>query len=140
VNAIVRFEDIEAWSKARVLTREIYSVTRTPSFRRDFALVDQIRRASLSVMLNIAEGFGRRTDREFSRYLSIANSSAAEVQSALYVALDQQYLDQAEFGRLYDLCGEIRRMINGLQKYLRKSTDQTKMLSGRQDSRLRTTD
>ncbi len=114
-----RFEDIEAWGKARTLTREVYAVTRHPLFMRDFGLVGQIRRASLSVMLNIAEGFARRTDREFRRFLLIANGSAAEVQAALYVALDQQYINQIEFRHLYDSCSEIRRMIDGLQRYLR---------------------
>jgi four helix bundle protein len=130
-----RFEDILAWGKARILTREVYSITRNPLFKRDYALCDQIRRGSLSIMLNIAEGYDRRTDPEFRRYLSIANGSAAEVQSALYVALDQQYLSQPEFQRLYDRCAEIRRMINGLQVYLRQSHSER-----RRDRRLRTAD
>ncbi len=91
-------------------------------------------------MLNIAEGFARRTDKEFRRYLSIATSSAAEVQSALYVALDQEYIDQAQFKRLYDLCSEIRRMIAGLQRYLRKSAEHGKSSPGKSDYRLQTSD
>jgi four helix bundle protein len=135
VTRFSRFEDILAWTKARELTREIYLITRGPKFRQDFGLIDQVRRASLSIMLNIAEGFARRTDLEFRRFLFIANGSTAEVQSALYVALDQQYVSHAEFQHIYEQCGEIRRMINGLQSYLLRSHKARK-----QDCRLRTAD
>jgi four helix bundle protein len=85
---IRRFEDIESWKKARQLTVAIYAVSNRGHFRRDFGMRDQIRRASVSVMANIAEGFWRKGTRELSRYLTIAQASVIEVQSHLYVALD----------------------------------------------------
>jgi four helix bundle protein len=114
-----RFEDIEAWKKARDLVAEVYRATKNTAFRRDFALSDQIKRATISVMLNIAEGSARRTDREFSQYLFIAIGSIAEIQSALYIALDQEYIDKVEFDKIYNQAAEIGRMLSGLLKYLR---------------------
>ncbi len=114
-----KFEDIEAWKKARTLTQRIYIVTAQQKFAKDFSLKDQIRRAAISVMLNIAEGFGRKSGKEFSQYLFIAHGSVTEVQSALYVALDQQYLGQDSFNELYNECLEISKMLSGLIKYLR---------------------
>lgn len=98
---IERFEDIQAWQKARELVKEVYSVSNDGSFSKDFGLRDQIRRAAVSIMLNIAEGFARKTTREFSQFLVIAHGSAAEVQAALYVAIDQKYFitfSQASIG------------------------------------------
>ena len=86
-----RFEDIEAWQKARELTREIYRVSRQGEFARDFDLRSQIRRAAVSIMSNIAEGFERDGVKEFSQFLSTSTGSAGEVASDLYVALDQGY-------------------------------------------------
>ncbi len=114
-----RFEDIEAWKRARTLTQRIYVVTVQPKFAKDFALRDQIRRATISIMLNIAEGFGRKSDKEFSQYLFVAHGSVAEVQSALYVAFDQHYIEQSCFNELYNDCLEISKMLSGLIKYLR---------------------
>lgn len=119
---IERFEDIQAWQKARELNREVYSVTSRSDFARDFALRDQIRRAAISIMLNIAEGFARRSHKEFAQFLYIAHGSAAEVQSALYVALDQQYIDHKNFKELYQNTDEISRMIAGFIKYLGQQT------------------
>ncbi len=93
---IERFEDIQAWQKARVLVKDIYSVTKSGNFARDFGLRDQIRRAAVSIMLNIAEGFARKTRREFCQFLVIAHGSVAEVQAALYVAMDQEYLVESK--------------------------------------------
>lgn len=87
---IERFEDIIAWQKAREMVKEIYQVSSDGKFAKDYGLRDQLRRAAVSVMLNIAEGFARKTSREFMQFLVIAHGSAAEVQSALYVAIDQQ--------------------------------------------------
>lgn len=114
-----KFEDIEAWKRARVLVGKIYDATNHTKFSKDFSLRDQIRRASASVMLHIAEGYARKSDKEFSQYLFIAHGSVAEVQSALYIALDQQYVTKELFQELYDECLEISRMISGLIKYLR---------------------
>jgi four helix bundle protein len=117
---IGRFEDIVAWQRARVLANDIYAVTRSGLAARDIALRDQLRRASLSVMLNIAEGFARETDPEFRRFLWFAHGSVAEIQAALYLSLDQKYIDQKQFERLYGLATETSRLVCGLQKYLGK--------------------
>lgn len=87
-----RFEDIMAWQKARRVTNLIYNVTKNGDFAKDFGLRDQIRRASVSIMANIAEGFARRSDKDFAYFLNISRSSTAEVQSHLYVAMDQGYI------------------------------------------------
>ena len=118
---IERFEDILAWQKARELVKEVYRASREPMFAKDFGLRDQIRRAAFSIMLNIAEGFARKTSREFLQFLVVAHGSAAEVQSALYVALDQSYLDQAQFECLYNKADETSKVIMGFSNYLRKS-------------------
>lgn len=118
---IDRFEEIEAWKAARELTREIYALTRQEAFSKDFGLRDQIQRASVSVMANIAEGFDGRSTREFIRFLGYAFRSATEVQSHLYVALDQEYLMKNEFGNLYQQAVETKKLINGFIRYLRKA-------------------
>lgn len=115
------FEDIEAWQKARDLTREIYCISDGTSFSRDFGLCNQIRRASVSVMSNIAEGFERSGTKEFIQFLSVAKGSIGEVRSHLYIAFDQSYIDNDTFVRLIASATEISRMINGLMNYLRKS-------------------
>ncbi len=118
---IERFEDILAWQKARQLTREIYTASNRGQFARDFGLLDQTRRASVSIMGNIAEGFERGGDKEFSQFLSIAKGSSGEVRSHLYVALDQKFLSQPEFESLSLQATEISRMISGLMNYLKRS-------------------
>jgi four helix bundle protein len=85
---ISKFEEIEAWCKARLLTKEIYAATSQGEFAHDFALRDQIRRASVSIMSNIAEGFERGGNKEFRQFLFMAKGSAGEVRSQLYIALD----------------------------------------------------
>jgi four helix bundle protein len=113
-----RFHEIEAWKKSRELVRKIYEVTRQGAFAKDFALRDQIRRAGISIMSNIAEGFGRGGTREFIQFLSVAKGSVTEVESQLFIALDQEYLDQQMFDELSALADETARMIAGLMKYL----------------------
>ena len=112
---IVKFEDLIAWQKARVLTREIYQVTRKEEFAKDFGLRNQIQRAAVSIMSNIAEGFERYNPNEFHQFLSIAKASCAEVCSQLYVALDVDYLDNDQFMSLLDLAKETGRVIGGLR-------------------------
>jgi four helix bundle protein len=99
---IRRFEDIEAWKKARILVKEVYKVTAEGKFSKDFSLKDQIRRAAVSIISNIAEGFSRQTDQEFVQFLHIAKGSTSEVQSQLYIALDLGYISQEEFSKLYN--------------------------------------
>ena len=116
-----KFEDIEAWQRARKLTREIYTVSNENPFSKDFGLRDQIRKASVSIMSNIAEGFERGGTKEFIQFLSIAKGSSGELRSQLYVALDQGYLKEEMFDRLLVTALETSRMISGLINYLRKS-------------------
>lgn len=116
---IERFEDIQAWQKARELVKSIYQVTNEGDFARDYSLKDQIRRASISVMSNIAEGYARQTDKEFTQFLYIALGSVAEVQSQLYIARDLNYTSQEEFSKIYELGSEVARLITGFIKYLR---------------------
>ena len=118
---VIRFEDLDAWKLARELSKEVYRVTSEGSFSRDFALKDQIRKAAVSVMSNIAEGFERDGNKEFSNFLFIAKGSAGEVRSQLFVALDQGYVDRNEFERLYRKASESSKVIAGLANYLRRS-------------------
>ena len=115
---VKRFEDLECWKKSRKLTSTVYEVTGAGKFARDFALKDQIRRASISMLSNIAEGFERGGDKEFLHFLAMAKGSCGEVRTQLYVALDQKYLPQQTFDFLLESIEEIGRMISGLMKYL----------------------
>lgn len=112
---IERFEELIAWQKARVLTREIYEITRIGAFARDFGLSGQIQRAAVSIMSNIAEGFERGGRGEFHQFLSTAKASCAEVRSQLYVALDVGYLEEQKFDRLLRQAEEVARIIGGLR-------------------------
>ncbi len=115
------FEEIEAWKTARELTRAVYRCSKVGAFARDYALRDQVRRAASSVMSNIAEGFERGGNAEFIQFLTVARGSAAEVQSLLYVALDEDYITREQFDKLKSLAGSARRLITGLVSYLRRS-------------------
>ena len=115
-----KFEDIRAWQKARLLTSKVYNITGTVRFAQDFGLRNQIQRASVSVMANIAEGFGRHSDKEFANFLSVAHASVSEVQSHLYVALDLRYISAVAFEELYELLEEIGKMTFVLATHLRK--------------------
>ena len=116
---IERFEDIKAWQEARVLVRVVYDATKSDKdFAGEYRFRDQIRGAALSVMSNIAEGFSRRTTKEFSQFLFIAKGSPAEVQSQLYVALDQGYVKKDTFDELYAKSDEVARLISGFIRYL----------------------
>ncbi len=119
---IERFEDIEAWQKGRELVKEIYQLSAGGGLSKDFGLRDQIRRAAVSIISNIAEGFARQTDKEFVQFLYMANGSVAEVQSQLYVASDLSYLSQDEFIRLYSKADEVARLISGFIRYLKGAT------------------
>jgi len=116
---IKRFEDIEAWKRSREMTKAIYKISSKDKFSKDWALRDQVRRASISVMSNIAEGFDSGFSAEFARFLNISRRSASEVQSQLYVAADQSYINTVEFDHLYEELEQIRKMITGFIKYLR---------------------
>jgi four helix bundle protein len=117
---IERFEDLQSWQKARQLANSVYDLTNQPVFARDFKLCSQIQGAAGSVMHNIAEGFDSGTDPEFMRFLKLARRSGSEVQSELYLALDRQYISQAELQFTYEIATEAKRLINGMIAYLRK--------------------
>ena len=116
-----RFEDIEAWQRARRLVSALHPIVTSTAFARYFALRDQLLRASVSIMANIAEGFGRGGDKEFHNFLSLAKASASEVQSHLYVAKDLKLIDADQFQTLYTDTDAIGNLIGGLMRYLRES-------------------
>ena len=118
---ISSFEEIESWKKARQLANEIYKTTASGTFARDFGLRDQIRRAAVSIVSNIAEGFERGGDNEFVQFLSMAKGSCGEVRAQLYLALDQGYTSRSDFELLSQAAIEISQLISGLMKYLRQS-------------------
>jgi len=116
-----KFEEIEAWKRARDLTKLVYDISGRGIFSKDFGLKDQIRRACVSVMSNIAEGYDRSGTGEFIQFLATAKGSAAEVRCQLYVALDQHYIDNSTFSELSSLASETGKIIGGLIIYLRGS-------------------
>lgn len=118
---IERFEDLVAWQKARLLTSKIYTATRIGQFAKDFGLIDQIRRAAVSIGSNIAEGFERGNNKEFVTFLGIAKGSAGEVRSQLYTAYDVGYLSDDGISELVELSKDVSKLINGLIMSLRKS-------------------
>ena len=120
---IERFEDIQSWQKGRELCRLVYKTTDQGAFSRDFGLRNQVRRAAVSVISNIAEGFESQNNRVFIRYLYIAKGSSGEVRAQAYVALDQSYISQAEFDELYALSTETGRLIAGFIAYLNQHLD-----------------
>jgi len=115
---ITRFEEIEAWKTARQLTVLIYRLSEQGAFPKDYGLKDQIRRASVSILSNIAEGFESRTDVQFINYLGHAKASAGEVRSQLYVALDLKYISQEQFDEAYELADKSARQVNRFAAYL----------------------
>ncbi len=118
---IRHFEEIEAWQQSRELTRAVYEGSKGRRFFRDRALREQIRRAAISVMSNIAEGFERGGNAEFVQFLAVAKGSTAEVEAQLYVALDQDYITAEEFQKVRSVTVSTRRLIAGLMHYLRRS-------------------
>lgn len=118
---IKHFEDLQAWQVARELTNLVYEMSAKGDFAKDFGLRDQIRRASSSVMSNIAEGFDAGSDSEFVRFLGYARRSASETQSQLYTARDQKYISDDQFQAAYEKATSTKRMINALISYLQKS-------------------
>jgi four helix bundle protein len=123
---IERFEDIEAWKLARKLTNKVYALTQKDDFSRDFELRDQIRAAAGSAMHNVAEGFDADSTAEFIRFLRYTKRSCSEVQSELYIALDELYISSDEFQEIYDLAGETRACTKGFIKYLQRYASENK--------------
>ena len=120
---IKHFEELIAWQKARELTKQIYSTTKSGPFSKDFGLRDQIRKASVSIMSNLAEGFERGGRAEFHQFVVIAKGSCAEVRSQLYVALDAEYVTQEQFEFVMNLGIELSRIIGGLRASLQRQRD-----------------
>jgi four helix bundle protein len=112
------FEEIISWQKSREFNKKIYLITESVAFKKDYDLVRQIRRASLSISSNIAEGFERNTDKEFIYFLYVAKASAGEVRSQLYLALDLKYITKLEFEQLLESVTEISKLLSGFIKYL----------------------
>ena len=121
MGTITKFEDIEAWQKARELTNAVYSCSGKGAFAKDFGLRDQIRRAAVSIMSNIAEGFERSGSAEFLQFLAIAKGSAGEVEAQLYVALDQGYINQELFDSIRSTASSTKKLIAGFMNYLKRS-------------------
>lgn len=115
------FEDLLAWGKARELVNKVYRVTKREKFSRDKALVYQIRRAAISVMSNISEGFERGSNKEFVQFLYIAKGSCGEVRCHISIASDQGYIDKDEFKELHDSAREVSGTIGNFIRYLRSS-------------------
>src|SRR3989339_256398 len=116
---IKRFEDIDAWKEARKLVKMVYeAIKQNKNFQKDFRLVNQIQGAAVSSMSNIAEGFSRRSNKEFIQFLFISKSSAAEIQSHFYVALDQNYVTQETFEQIYNQAEIVSKLDSGFIKYL----------------------
>ena len=117
-----RFEDIQAWQKARVLVMDIYLLSGAGGFGRDFDLRSQLRRSSIAIMAKIAEGQGRRTNKDFANFLNISLGSIAETKSHLFLALDIGYVSQAKFDEVYEKLDEVGRMVFSLSQHLRSSS------------------
>ena len=119
--AVKQFEDLEIWKEARRLTQAIYQLTKSDKFSRDFALRDQVRRAAVSIMSNIAEGFERGGNQEFVQFLYVAKASCGEVRSQIYVALDQGYMPKPDSEESIVSFRRLSGMIGNLINYLRRS-------------------
>jgi four helix bundle protein len=117
---IERFEDIKAWQETRGLVKLVYTaIASNKEFAKDFRLASQIQASAVSTMANIAEGFSRKSRKEFIQFLFISKGSAAEIQSHLYVALDMGYISQENFEKIYDRADKVSRMLSNFIKYLK---------------------
>ena len=126
MGTVEKFEDLIAWQKARELTKQIYLLARKERFSRDFGLRDQIQRATVSIMSNLAEGFERGSKAEFHQFIVIAKASCAEVRSQLYVALDVGHISKKEFDQVHALATEVPRILGGLRASIQKQRENVK--------------
>ena len=127
MTAITQFEEIEAWKTARQLTNMVYALNNKEGFNRDFGLRNQIRRARVSVMSNIAEGFASRTDVQCINFLGMARASAGEVRAQLYIALDQHYITEEQFKEAYAIAEKSARQIAKFIAYLETNPRQRRV-------------
>ena len=118
---ITKFEDLIAWQEARTLVKMVYKLTFNGSFSKDFGMRDQIQRASVSAMTNVAEGFDCESTAEFARFLGFARRSAVEVQSLLYAALDVEYIKQETFKIYYEQAQKTKALVGGLKQGILKN-------------------
>jgi four helix bundle protein len=118
---IKRFEDLDVWKKSRTLAKTIYLITNSPKFVKDWMLSNHLRKTSVSILSNIAEGFERDGNKEFVNFLSIAKGSCGELRSQLYIAYDQGYINEDQFMEISNLAEEISKSLKGLIVYLQKS-------------------
>lgn len=118
---IFKFEEIESWQEARKLTNIIYEITKIGNFSKDYGLKDQIQRASVSIMSNIAEGFDSHSNKHFTNFLNFSYRSASEVQSPAYVAIDQNYVAKERFDEIYLKSDKVKGLIGGFIKYLKQN-------------------
>jgi four helix bundle protein len=130
MSTIKRFEEIEAWKTARELTRLVYAMSNQGEFSRDFGLRDQMRRASVSILSNIAEGFESRTQALFIDFLGRAKGSAGELRAQIYVALDIGYLNQPQFEQAYNLVDKCSRQITRFIAYLESQPNSLRIKEG----------
>ena len=121
MSEIKRFEDLDTWQRARELTRLIYEISSSSNFAKDFGLRDQIRRSAVSILSNISEGFERGGNKEFLMFLPYAKGSCGQLRYHMYVALDQEYINDEVFVSITDKTIELSKMIAGFMKYLQKS-------------------
>jgi four helix bundle protein len=116
-----KFEDLDVWKKSRVLIKLVYTLTNNPTFNKDNMLIHHIRKTSVSIISNIAEGFERDGNKEFVNFLFIAKGSCGELRSQLYVAFDQNYINESQFLEMSNLAVEISKSLKGLISYLQNS-------------------
>ncbi len=129
---IKRFEDLRCWQEARKLVNIVYeAIRKSPEFQKDFRLVGQITDAAVSSMSNIPEGFSRRSNKEFTQFLFVSKSSATEVQSEAYVALDQRYISKESFEEIYEQADQVSKIVSGLITYLLRNEKNLIKLSKR---------
>jgi len=115
---IKNFEELNIWQNARALVKIIYGFTRQDKFTKDYALIGQITRASVSIMSNIAEGFERGSNKEFIQFLYIAKGSCGEVRSQIYIAFDQKYISEKDFAKVKEECMKLSAMVSNFIRYL----------------------
>ncbi len=120
MSKITRFENLECWKAARELVKLVYQISNQGSFSKDYDLKSQMRRAAISSMNNIAEGFGRKSNKEFVRFLDISQSSAAEVKSMVYLCEDLNYAEKHQLDELHTKTDKTRNLTLGLIRYLTK--------------------
>jgi four helix bundle protein len=120
---ITNFTQIESWIESRKVVNKVYNLTNNEQFKKDYGLKDQIQRAAVSVMTNIAEGFDSGSNKSFVNFLNYSYRSASEVQSLLFVALDLNYISQNDFKALSNDITLTKNLIGGFSKYLRSTKD-----------------